>query len=126
MIGSIVDIALNVLREIVPAGEKFEAAKTKLLELEETGKINEMLIKANIINTETTSKSWLTKNWRALLMLSFAFIIFNNYFIAFWIKGAIVPIPDHIWDILKIGVGGYLTGMSLNKSFKHVFKKLIR
>lgn len=75
---------------------------------------------ASIIRAEATGASWLQRNWRPLLMLLIMVIIFNNYIFfpyakMFTDKAIILDLPQHLWDLIKIGVGGYVVGRSGEK-----------
>jgi len=73
---------------------------------------------ASIIRTEATGHSWLQRNWRPLIMLLFAFIIGWNY-IAVPIFGATAADLDpEMWTLMKIGMGGYVFGRSVEKTAK--------
>ena len=53
-------------------------------------------------------------------MLLFAAIIGNNYIIypylsLFWMDAPMLEIPPDMWDLLKIGLGGYVVGRSGEK-----------
>lgn len=71
--------------------------------------------------------SWLKNNWRPILMFVFIIIIFNNYVMAPWVDIFFkmdpnpfrVNIPHDVWDILKIGIGTYIAGRSLETATKH-------
>ena len=68
-----------------------------------------------IIVAEATGKSWLQRNWRPLLMLVFTIIIAFNYIVAPLFSRQPLPIPPDMWDLLKIGIGGYIVGRSAEK-----------
>lgn len=75
---------------------------------------------AQTVRTEVTSDSWITKNWRPLLMLLFGAIIANNYIISPYVQamfgaGVSLPIPPDMWQLLKLGIGGYVIGRSSEK-----------
>lgn len=80
---------------------------------------------ADVIKSEATSSSWLARNWRPLLMLVFTYIIFHTYVIAplFSIKN-VVPLDDQMWELLKIGVGGYIVGRSVEKVAPSIAKAI--
>jgi len=96
---------------------------TKIIELE--GKIRDADTKlaehqSNIIIAEAQGKSWLQRNWRPLLMLCIIGIVANNYILfpylnLFFKKAIVLSLPDHLWSLLKIGVGGYIVGRSAEK-----------
>jgi hypothetical protein len=63
---------------------------------------------------------WLQRNWRPMLMLLFGVIVANNYVVypylsMFTDKAVMLPIPEDLWDLLKLGVGGYIVGRSAEK-----------
>lgn len=70
---------------------------------------------------EIQGQSWLQRNWRPVTMISFVAIIVNNYILfpylkAFGIDEAVLlEIPDGMWTLLQIGVGGYIVGRSGEK-----------
>jgi hypothetical protein len=92
------------------------AAKGVLLELQ-TGLMSQTLdyeqklaeSQASIIVAEATANSWLTRTWRPITMLTFVFLVVYSQF-----TGAVIP-PD-MWTVIKIGLGGYLGGRSVEKS----------
>lgn len=76
-----------------------------------------------IILAEARNESWLTRNWRPLLMMTFIVIIANNYIVfpyaqLFTTRVIMLDLPADMWSLLKIGVGGYLTGRSAEKVMK--------
>lgn len=80
-------------------------------------------VAGDIILAEAKSEHWLTANWRPLLMLVAITIVANNYIIAPYanaIFGSSVSLDldQNIWDLLKIGVGGYVVGRSGEKIAK--------
>ena len=78
---------------------------------------------SEVIIAEAKGESWLQRNWRPSLMVVFGFIIANNYVIAPYLKAmfsweVILDIPIQMWDLLKLGVGGYIGGRTLEKGIK--------
>jgi hypothetical protein len=78
---------------------------------------------ASVVRTEAASQHWVTAAWRPITMLIFAAIVANNFILApylGWIfgKSLQLTIPDDLWDLLKIGLGGYVVGRSAEKIVK--------
>ena len=74
----------------------------------------------SIVVAEAQGESWLQRNWRPMLMMLFGIIIFNNYVFNPYMReifgvSVIMEIPADMWSLLKIGVGGYIPGRSLEK-----------
>ena len=69
---------------------------------------------AGIINTEAASSHWLAANWRPILMLTFGSLI-----VARWFGWAAPNLSQAeylaLWDIVKLGLGGYVIGRSVEK-----------
>lgn len=77
----------------------------------------------DIIVAEAKSDSWMARNWRPITMLTFVFIIANNYILypymsLFWAAAPTLELPDFMWELLKIGLGGYVVGRSGEKIMK--------
>lgn len=77
-----------------------------------------------IVRAEAESEHPLTAQWRPVLMLSITAILVNNYLIAPYalaLFGASVmlDLPAPMWDLLTVGVGGYIVGRSAEKSIRH-------
>lgn len=70
---------------------------------------------ASVITSESKSGNWLAASWRPILMLTFTFIVAYNYVIApiFSLKSLAI-VPD-MWELLRLGIGGYIAGRSLEK-----------
>jgi Holin of 3TMs, for gene-transfer release len=71
--------------------------------------------KTKIIESETKGESWLQRNWRPLLMCICMFIIFTNYVLVPFFHITPAMLDDHIWNLMELGVGGYVAGRSLEK-----------
>jgi len=81
----------------------------------------EMASKSEIIKAEANSTHWIVSAWRPLTMLTFTAIVANNYIIypylsLFFADAPVLVIPPDMWDLLKIGLGGYVVGRSVEKS----------
>lgn len=73
---------------------------------------------SSIIRAETTSQSWLTRNWRPITMLTFLVLVVCDSFglLAF-------RLADQAWTLLQIGLGGYVVGRSAEKIVPAFAKK---
>jgi hypothetical protein len=76
--------------------------------------------RADIIKAEAKSEHTLAAVWRPVLMLVFVAIIANNYILAPYVEilagqAIMLPIPDNLWQLIQLGVGGYIAGRSGEK-----------
>jgi len=82
------------------------------------------LISARMESLKTElSGNWLQRSWRPILMLSITLIVVNNYLIfpyfsLFGIPATMLDFPDKLWNLLTVGVGGYVLGRSAEKGIK--------
>lgn len=124
-ISGIVDKGLGIIDKLVP--DKDQAAKLKaefqseVLKQDYSNIATELEARAKIIAAEAQGASWLQRNWRPILMLTIVSIIANNYIIQPYLSlifpGAALKLdlPQDLWDLMKLGVGGYIVGRSAEK-----------
>ena len=76
-------------------------------------------LQSSIINTEMQG-NFLQKSWRPLLMLMIMLIILNNYILFPYFPNSLemLELPAQLWEILKLGLGGYVVGRSVEKAVK--------
>ena len=117
VLGAILPSIFKTIDKAVPdktkAAELKASIQTQLLENE--GK--QLEAAASIIVAEASGHSWLQRNWRPLLMIVCVFIVANNYILAPYVmlfvqQNIALPLDQNIWDLMKIGVGGYIVGRS--------------
>ena len=78
--------------------------------------------RSSIIIAEAQSQSWLARNWRPIIMLLFGTLIM---LIATGLMDveALAAVPEQLWRLLQIGIGGYIVGRSAEKIVPQVFNK---
>jgi len=77
----------------------------------------------DVLVAEIQGDSWLQRAWRPITMLVFVFIILNNYVIVPYVSafGGTVPsleIPNGMWALLNVGIGGYIVSRGAEKIVK--------
>jgi hypothetical protein len=112
----VTDLVGQFVEDKDKANELETAIKNKLIGLEQE------VVKAqrDTIVAEANSQSFIARNWRPIMMLTFVFIIANNYILFPYVQlfggtALELEIPDAMWSLLKIGVGGYVMGRSGEK-----------
>jgi hypothetical protein len=128
VIGGALDLGTSLINRLFPDPAQKAEATLKLLELKQNGELAEMTARAGIVQTEAASSNWLTSAWRPITMLSFVSIIVNNYIIypylsCFWHGAPLLPIPVDLWELLKIGIGGYVVGRTVEKTAESLAAK---
>lgn len=81
---------------------------------------------ASVILAEAKSEHWITATWRPILMLTITAIVAWNFLLGALVELIVkittgdempltIPLPDELWNLLMIGVGGYVVGRSAEK-----------
>ena len=74
---------------------------------------------ASIIVAEATANSWLTRSWRPITMLTFVVLVV-------WSQFTGMEIPPDLWFVIKLGLGGYVGGRSVEKSVSAITEVMKR
>lgn len=103
------------------AKEKLEQIKNELTFKMIDTYNKEIEAKKEIIVAEAKG-GWLKSNWRPILMLTIVAIVANNYLVypylsMFTDKVVILELPDKLWNLMTLGVSGYIAGRSAEKIF---------
>ena len=127
IIGKVLGKAGDIVDQVVEDKDKAKAIKAELtlagMNIDTDEYKTELQSATQIILAEANSQSWLAKNWRPLLMLCCILIIANNFIIfpylsLFTAKTVILELPIWLYDLMKIGVGGYIGGRTLEKGLE--------
>jgi len=122
----------SLIDKLFPDPAKAGEAKLKLVELQQNGQLADLeantkiiLAGSDVVKTEAASTHWLAANWRPLTMITFTSLI-----VARWFGWAAPNLSEaeylKLWDIVELGLGGYVVGRSVEKivpSLASVLKK---
>lgn len=72
---------------------------------------------AKIVNSEAQSEHWLTANWRPIVMLIFTALVVAR-FLGFEAQGMTAAEYEALWNLITIGLSGYVVGRSAEKAVK--------
>jgi len=111
----------TLLDKLIPDPQAKAAAQIKLMELSQAGQLQELESAMSIITAEARSEHWLVAAWRPITMLTFVAIVANNYIVypylsLFWADAPMLDLPESLWELIKIGLGGYVVGRSIEKT----------
>jgi len=103
------------------AAQAAQELRLAMLEHEQTAQ----QVARDVVVAEASSKHWLTSAWRPITMLTFVAIVANNYILApyvdlFFGVGLQLEVPPPMWDLIKIGLGGYVVGRSAEKVAREI------
>jgi len=124
MLGLLIPAVSALLDKLIPDPKAKAEAQIKLVELSQAGQLKELEAAMTVITAEAKSDHWIVAAWRPITMLTFVFIIANNFILypylsLFFEAAPKLDIPADMWDLLKIGLGGYIVGRSVEKSVQH-------
>ena len=113
LIGSIGGKVLDIVDDVVEDKDEANRLKFEIHRQLIENKSNELESAAKIVLAEAQG-SWLQRNWRPLLMVTFAALVVAHWF------GLTAPnIPENVQNsllnIVMVGVGGYVVGRSGEK-----------
>jgi hypothetical protein len=114
IIGKIVSLAFSAIDRA--QGNSAEGQKLKAdlerLSMEARAKLREA--QRDIIVAEAKGESWLQRNWRPMTMLFFTGLI-GAYWMGFAAPNLPVEAINGLFDVVYIGLGGYVIGRSAEK-----------
>jgi len=109
----LVKAGFDLVDNLFTSDEEKAQAKQKLMAMEQKGELKKISESAGVVKAEANSDSFLTSNWRPITMLVFVVIIANNFILApyvdlFFSTDVRLEIPPDMWQLLKVGLGGYV------------------
>lgn len=115
----IIDAAGGVIDGLSTSSEEKSVAKANLSEIV-TSKLTELAGYQRDVLVQEMKGNWLQRSWRPIIMLTFGAICV----IAVFHDVKLNNVPDEFWGLLKIGIGGYVAGRSLEKITGNVTKNI--
>ena len=121
ILGVIAGPILAIIDKVIPDPEAKAKAQLEYLRLEQEGQFKELdaelkvrLAAADIVKAEAEGAGVLQRNWRPILMLTFGGLI-----VARWLGWSAPELSEtealKLWDIVQLGLGGYVIGRSAEK-----------
>lgn len=122
VIGRLVGQAVEVIDKIVEDKDMANKLKhdleVRMLDQDFSFIQKEIESQAKIITAEAEGHSRLQRNWRPVLMLTFTYVVAHNYIIAPLFSLVRLELPPDMWELLRLGMGGYIIGRSVEKSVR--------
>jgi hypothetical protein len=111
---ALIPLVGNIIDKVLPDPQAAADAKIKMLEMAQKGELAELSARAEIVKTEAASQSWLASSWRPITML-----VFTGLIVARWFGWSAPNLSEaeylKLWDIVELGLGGYVIGRSVEK-----------
>ena len=115
--GSVVTDLLGGLDKLFTSKEEKIKAQNVIKEILVKKQIELQQLQTEIIVTEAKG-NWLQRSWRPILMLAFGFIVIYVKFLAPVLELPIPPLENEFWNLLQLGIGGYVIGRTGEKMMK--------
>jgi hypothetical protein len=112
--GNVIGEIGKILDNIFTNDEERIKAKNEVLKMLQEKQLELQKMQTEIIVAEAKG-NWIQRSWRPILMLSFGFIIMYVKFFAPLFDLTIPPLENEFWDLLQLGIGGYVIGRSAEK-----------
>ena len=110
LISSLFKPAADLIDNLHTSDDERAAARQKMAAIEATLISQVITAQAHNIQAEANGKSWLQRNWRPITMLTFLILIVCDAF--GWLA---FRLSIEAWALLKIGLGGYVVGRTVEK-----------
>ena len=111
-ITAVLNLGTAVIDRVFPNPQDAANAKLRLFELQQSGELAALTASTGVIVAEANSQSWITRSWRPILMLTFGALI-----VARWLGWTTPGLTEaeylKLWDIVQLGIGGYIIGRSV-------------
>ena len=125
ILSAVLPVLKPILERVIPDPEARAQAEAQIQQAMLANEAAITQAAASVVRTEVQGASWLQRNWRPMLMVLFGIIIANNYVLAPYVRafGFEVPtleIPNGMWALLNVGVGGYVVGRSAEKIYDRI------
>lgn len=111
---AVIGLGTALVDRLFPDKAKADEAKIQLITMMQNGELQELTARTGIIEAEAKSEHWLAASWRPITMLVFVGLITARWF--GWAAPNLAP-EEYIklWDIVELGLGGYVIGRSGEK-----------
>ena len=112
--GGVVKEIGKVIDGLFTSDEERLKAKNEVFKVLQEQQLELQKLQTEIVLAEANG-NWLQRSWRPILMLAFGFIVIYVKFIAPLFQLPIPPLENEFWNLLQLGIGGYVVGRSAEK-----------
>ena len=117
--GGVIKEVGKVIDNLFTSEEERLKAKNEVFKVLQEQQLELHKLQTEIILAEANG-NWLQRSWRPILMLAFGFIVIYVKFVAPLFKLPIPELENEFWNLLQLGIGGYVVGRSAEKIAKNI------
>ena len=113
----IMGVLQNVIREIGDIVNRLSVSSKEKQKIQEEIQSLVYRYKSELVREQSAAVgeeargNWLQRSWRPIVMLAFALVILSGMFM----ESTLLSDSSRLWDLLEIGLGGYVIGRSGEK-----------
>jgi hypothetical protein len=125
---------LDIVDKLVPDADLKRRLKTEIKGRLVDRDMSLIAARRSIILAEIASESWLTRSWRPILMfLLMGFLLFFGLLLpcmelalgrSLPLQPRLDRIPEPAWNLLSLGLGGYVGGRTIEKIAANWLKRM--
>lgn len=104
----------EIIDRIVPDKNEQARMKMEAFTALQQQDMQTWIAKADIVKAEAASSNWLTSSWRPITMLTFVGLIVARM-LGYTAPGVNESEYLMLWELIKLGLGGYVIGRSVEK-----------
>ena len=112
--GGVIKEVGKVIDGLFTSDEERLKAKNEVFKVLQEQQLELQKLQTEIVLAEANG-NWLQRSWRPILMLAFGFIVIYVKFVAPLFSLPIPPLENQFWNLLQLGIGGYVVGRSAEK-----------
>ena len=117
--GTVVKDLMSGLDKLFTSKEEKILAENAIKQILVQKQLELQKMQTEIIVSESNG-NWLQRSWRPILMLAFGFIVIYVKFLAPLFDFRIPELENEFWNLLQLGIGGYVVGRSAEKISKNI------
>tara|TARA_R110000787_G_scaffold193035_5_gene304593 strand:+ start:6981 stop:7361 length:381 start_codon:yes stop_codon:yes gene_type:complete len=117
LIGALLPVVSSILDKVIPDDAARAEAKEKMQSAMLTQSAEIEKAAASVVLAEANGESWLQRNWRPMIMVWFAILLGMDWF-GFRPEYMTESTMANVYDLLKIGIGGYIVSRGAEKGIK--------
>lgn len=115
--GPLIKGIFSVLDATIEDKDLLNKIKLQIASMDHTEFMATLQSQTEVIKAEANSDSWIAKNWRPITMLVFLVLVVSYWF-GITPAGLSETRVDSLFELVKIGLGGYVVGRSAEKVAK--------
>ena len=112
--GGVIKEVGKVIDGLFTSDEERLKAKNEVFKVLQEQQLELQKLQTEIVLAEANG-NWMQRSWRPILMLAFGFIVIYVKFVAPLFSLPIPPLENEFWNLLQLGIGGYVVGRSAEK-----------